>query len=160
MKLVVAARGSQEVGFAQPLGEKFSLRSTSIYHRVAGRSGGLRFGSLYIFPTCYVNFVKKNQLTVQRTIFLKFYQITITNLDSDEDDDDDQMEGYWQRRRRLDGALNRVPHGFYTKERHSMHSIVVILETQLLLRYGRSWRNASRSECKQPTLCSTDSLRR
>ena len=95
-----------------------------------------------------------------RTIFLKFYQITITNLDSDEDDDDDQMEGYWQRRRRLDGALNRVPHGFYTKVRHSMHSIVVILETQLLLRYGRSWRNASRSECKQPTLCSTDSLRR
>ena len=81
---MVAARGSQEVGFAQPLGEKFSLRSTSIYHRVAGRSGGLRFGSLYIFPTCYVNFVKKTQLTVQRTIFLKFYQITITNLDSDE----------------------------------------------------------------------------
>ena len=46
-----------------------------------------------------------------------------TNSDSDGEDDDDQMEGYWQRRRRLDGALNRVPLGFYTKVIHSTYSI-------------------------------------
>ena len=45
-----------------------------------------------------------------------------TNSDSDGEDDDDQMEGYWQRRRRLDGALNRVPLGFYTKVNHSTNS--------------------------------------
>ena len=57
-----------------------------------------------------------------------------TNSDSEGEDDDDQMEGYWQRRRRLDGALNRVPLGFYTKVSHSMHSVFFILGTQLFVK--------------------------
>lgn len=35
---------------------------------------------------------------------------------SDEDSDDDiERQGSWMRRRCLDGALNRVPRGFYEK---------------------------------------------
>ena len=32
-----------------------------------------------------------------------------------EDDEDTERQGQWLRRRRLDGALNRVPVGFYTE---------------------------------------------
>ena len=55
---------------------------------------------------------------------LFLFQSTDTNSDSDDDEDDDQMEGYWQRRRRLDGALNRVPLGFYTKVRACARVII------------------------------------
>ena len=103
-------------------------------------------------------------LTPSSAPFRHFFQFCNKNSDSDEDDDDDdQMEGYWQRRRRLDGALNRVPLGFYTKVCHSIHLIALSFlywKDNFPSRFGRSWRNASRSECKQPTLCSTDSLRR
>lgn len=34
---------------------------------------------------------------------------------NDEDSDDSDRQGSWIRRRRLDGALNRVPLGFYSK---------------------------------------------
>ena len=33
----------------------------------------------------------------------------------DQSDDSDHRHGIWMRRRRLDGALNRVPVGFYSK---------------------------------------------
>ena len=33
----------------------------------------------------------------------------------DDDSDDNDSQGLWLRRRRLDGALNRVPMGFYAK---------------------------------------------
>ena len=33
----------------------------------------------------------------------------------DQSDDSDNRHGIWMRRRRLDGALNRVPVGFYSK---------------------------------------------
>ena len=33
----------------------------------------------------------------------------------DDDDENDDRQGQWLRRRRLDGALNRVPVGFYPR---------------------------------------------
>ena len=66
------------------------------------------------------------------SLHCNIFQSKIANSDSDgDDDDDDQMEGYWQRRRRLDGALNRVPLGFYTKVRHLMCTVVLKLRSQL-----------------------------
>ena len=37
------------------------------------------------------------------------------DFSSDGSDDNDNRHGMWMRRRRLDGALNRVPIGFYSK---------------------------------------------
>ncbi|CAB4064489.1 Probable phosphorylase b kinase regulatory subunit alpha [Lepeophtheirus salmonis] len=45
-------------------------------------------------------------------------QTTNNSVDSDDTDDNDEEEGAWVRRRRLDGALNRVPTGFYSKIWH------------------------------------------
>ena len=63
-------------------------------------------------------------------------------VDNDDDGSDDgslgDTHGSWIRRRRLDGALNRVPLGFYSKIWNileSCHAIVIIddkrLETSL-----------------------------
>ena len=72
--------------------------------------------------------------------------IKIDIQDSKEDDDDGSSDdssigdthGSWIRRRRLDGALNRVPLGFYSKIWNileSCHAIVIVddkrLETSL-----------------------------
>ena len=35
--------------------------------------------------------------------------------DDSEDSEEGDRQGIWMRRRRLDGALNRVPRGFYPK---------------------------------------------
>ncbi len=40
---------------------------------------------------------------------------TETDEDSSDDADDCDRQGSWLRRRRLDGALNRVPRGFYAR---------------------------------------------
>ena len=37
------------------------------------------------------------------------------DANGDDDSDDNDSQGLWLRRRRLDGALNRVPTGFYAK---------------------------------------------
>lgn len=42
-------------------------------------------------------------------------EITQTSDDKEAEEDEDDRQGQWLRRRRLDGALNRVPVGFYTK---------------------------------------------
>ena len=46
--------------------------------------------------------------------------------DDDADDDDDEVDfsgrfGFWLRRRRIDGALNRVPVGFYERVWRLLH---------------------------------------
>lgn len=44
-------------------------------------------------------------------------QIGLTNPDVNEESNDqiDDRQGQWLRRRRLDGALNRVPRDFYSR---------------------------------------------
>jgi len=71
------------------------------------------------------------------------FKINIEEIKEDEDDDSDDSSigdthGSWIRRRRLDGALNRVPLGFYEKIYNileSCHAIVILddkrLETSL-----------------------------
>jgi hypothetical protein len=70
-------------------------------------------------------------------------KINIEEIKEDEDEDSDDSSlgdthGSWIRRRRLDGALNRVPLGFYEKIYNileSCHAIVILddkrLETSL-----------------------------
>ena len=71
------------------------------------------------------------------------FKINIEQIKEDEDEDSDDsslgdIHGSWIRRRRLDGALNRVPLGFYEKIYNileSCHAIVILddkrLETSL-----------------------------
>lgn len=42
-------------------------------------------------------------------------QIGLANPDDDSDVQIDDRQGQWLRRRRLDGALNRVPRDFYSR---------------------------------------------
>jgi len=39
----------------------------------------------------------------------------MADADSNEDQSESDKQGQWIRRRRLDGALNRVPRGFYSR---------------------------------------------
>lgn len=43
----------------------------------------------------------------------------------------DNRQGQWQRRRRLDGALNRVPVGFYQKVWKVLQKVRITLQTSL-----------------------------
>ena len=103
VKRFLTKSNSRVIGYSPTY--KFRIVYKLVLHHIQNYLGRLRRGSTQV--------QQKQPSTSKRAN---------TNSDSDGEDDDDQMEGYWQRRRRLDGALNRVPLGFYTKVNHSTNS--------------------------------------
>ena len=100
-------------------------------------------GPLFIFvkKESEVLSLRKSTINKLDTSRKESQNINVTDreeVDNDDDSSDDSSlgdtHGSWIRRRRLDGALNRVPLGFYSKIWNileSCHAIVIIEDKRL-----------------------------
>ena len=59
--------------------------------------------------------IKQLMVTNSNIISQQMLDVALNQVEKEEEDINTDRQGQWLRRRRLDGALNRVPEDFYTR---------------------------------------------